>query len=195
MGVVKIVITLYHFQWLFCSLLHKWREGYLLPTCVRKITLPVFQLNAPVVIRSKVWTNTAIYSHALLTIHVIDVYPQSYFPNSRWYEIAFFIYMYIPLATVPCRKWRLLALLRFSGGTNIRKFEGLFIHQSFDCAHAHFEYGRDQIALPVGGHVANFSQGCFSSCKVACASDGRQQLCYYFSLWCVEVHFKGQQFS
>ena len=69
-----------------------------------------------------------------------------------------------------------------SGGTNIRKFEGSFVHQSFDCAHAHFEYGRGQIALPVGGHVANFSQGCFSLCKVACASDGRQQLCYYFSL-------------
>ena len=34
-----------------------------------------------------------------------------------------------------------------SGGTNIQKFEGLFVHQSFDCAHAHFEYGRGQIAL------------------------------------------------
>jgi len=55
-----------------------------------------------------------------------------------------------------------------SGGTNIRKFEGSFIHQSFGCAHAHFEYGRGQIALPVGGHVANFSQGCFSLCGGMC---------------------------
>ena len=38
------------FQWLLSWLLH--REGYLLPTWVRKITLPTFQLNAPVVIRA-----------------------------------------------------------------------------------------------------------------------------------------------
>ena len=88
-------------------------------------------------------------------------------------------------------------ILFCSGGTNIRKFKGSFVQQSFDCGHAHFEYGQGQIALPVGGHVTNFSQGCFSQCKMACASDVRQQLCQYmyFSLCCVEVHFKGQQFS
>ena len=31
-----------------------WREGYLLPTLARKITLPTFRLNAPVVFRAKV---------------------------------------------------------------------------------------------------------------------------------------------
>ena len=82
----------------------------------------------------------------------------------------------------PCSPQSEARVLKTSGGTNIKKFEGSFVHQSFDCAHAHFEYGQGQIALPVGGHVANFCQGCFSSCKVACASDGRQQLCYYFSL-------------
>ena len=33
--------------------------------------LPTFRLNAPVIIRAKVRTNTAIYSDALLRIHII----------------------------------------------------------------------------------------------------------------------------
>ena len=39
-------------------------EGYLLPTIARKITLPTFRLNAPVVIRSK--------------------HRQNYFPSYSW---------------------------------------------------------------------------------------------------------------
>ena len=49
-------------------------KGYLLPTLARKITLPTFRLNAPVIIRAKVKkvrTNITIYSHTLLRIHVI----------------------------------------------------------------------------------------------------------------------------
>ena len=49
-------------------------KGYLLPTQARKITLPTFRLNAPVIIRAKVKevrTNITIYSHTLLKIQVI----------------------------------------------------------------------------------------------------------------------------
>ena len=49
-------------------------EGYLLPTIAQKNNLPMFRLNAPVVIRAKVKevrTNITIYSHTLLRIHVI----------------------------------------------------------------------------------------------------------------------------
>ena len=47
-----------------------WR-GYLLHTRAQKITCQCFWLNAPVIIRAEVWTNTAIYSRALLRIHII----------------------------------------------------------------------------------------------------------------------------
>ena len=49
-------------------------EGYLLPTIARKITLPTFRLNAPVVIRAKVKevrTKTSLFIATLLRIHVI----------------------------------------------------------------------------------------------------------------------------
>ena len=65
--------------------------------------------------------------------------------------------------TILCHRHFLVTTIVTSGGTNIRKFEGSFVQQSFDCGDAHFEYGRGQIALTVGGHVANFSQGCFSA--------------------------------
>ena len=42
----------------------------------------------------KVLTNAAIYGHALLRIRVVDVYPQSYFPNSSWYVITYLLHLY-----------------------------------------------------------------------------------------------------
>ena len=42
--------------------MHIWREGYLLPTWVRKNNLPTFWLNAPVVIRTFTLMTTGAFS-------------------------------------------------------------------------------------------------------------------------------------
>ena len=58
------VITFSGFSVGFCI---NEEEGYLLPTTARKITLPTFRLNAPVVIRAK--KNKNIYTSGIELFH------------------------------------------------------------------------------------------------------------------------------
>ena len=90
---IGMVVTMYVTQWTYMYFrfsTHKFstmsgytevlkklsnrEKSYLLPNLSSKNNLPTFQLNAPVVIKAKVkevQTNVAIYTHALLRIHVI----------------------------------------------------------------------------------------------------------------------------